>query len=142
VTNNILRPALLSAWLAVGCGGSSVPAAPPEQPSPAGPECGGIAGRRCPDGKTCVDDPTDACSPEAHGLDCGGICVDASSAPPASGETAPPSPEGCGAAAAGQRYIGRSADECARIRFACEAGEEYFSNDCGCGCQKTGAPSQ
>jgi hypothetical protein len=66
-----------------------------------------------------------------------------SEAPSGGGETAPPSPEGCGAAAAAeQRYIARSADECARIRFVCEAGEEYFSNDCGCGCQKTGAPPQ
>jgi hypothetical protein len=56
----------------------------------------------------------------------------------------PPTPGGpttpaCGAAVPGKRYIGHSADECSRIRFACDAGEEYFSDECGCGCQKTGA---
>jgi Domain of unknown function (DUF6748) len=32
-------------------------------------------------------------------------------------------------------YIGHSADECAAIRFACDAGQQYFSNACGCGCE-------
>jgi hypothetical protein len=36
--------------------------------------CGGIAGIRCPQGKTCVDDPTDDCDPERGGADCPGIC--------------------------------------------------------------------
>jgi len=41
----------------------------------AGPEaCGGIAGIRCPHGKTCVDDPHDDCDPERGGADCPGIC--------------------------------------------------------------------
>jgi hypothetical protein len=36
--------------------------------------CGGIAGRPCPEGQTCVDDPNDTCDPNAGGADCGGIC--------------------------------------------------------------------
>ncbi len=33
------------------------------------------------------------------------------------------------------RYIARSVDECALIRYACERGESSFQNECGCGCQ-------
>ena len=36
--------------------------------------CGGIAGIRCPEGKTCVDDPSDDCNPKRGGADCPGIC--------------------------------------------------------------------
>lgn len=36
--------------------------------------CGGIAGIRCPVGKTCVDDPADDCDPKRGGADCPGIC--------------------------------------------------------------------
>ncbi len=32
-------------------------------------------------------------------------------------------------------YVGKSADECSRIKFACTAGTTYFSDGCGCGCQ-------
>jgi hypothetical protein len=38
--------------------------------------CGGIAGIPCPDGQTCVDDPSDDCDPQNGGADCGGICVE------------------------------------------------------------------
>ena len=37
--------------------------------------CGGIAGFPCPDGQTCIDDPSDNCDPQNGGADCGGICV-------------------------------------------------------------------
>lgn len=37
--------------------------------------CGGIAGIQCPNGYTCVDDPTDTCDPKSGGADCGGICI-------------------------------------------------------------------
>ncbi|ABA59189.1 hypothetical protein [Nitrosococcus oceani] len=37
--------------------------------------CGGIAGLPCPEGKKCVDDPSDDCDPAQGGADCGGICV-------------------------------------------------------------------
>lgn len=36
--------------------------------------CGGIAGIRCPEGKTCVDDPGDECDPKRGGADCPGLC--------------------------------------------------------------------
>ncbi|MCA9880132.1 MAG: hypothetical protein KC442_20195 [Thermomicrobiales bacterium] len=41
----------------------------------AGRFCGGLAGKPCPKGYTCVDDPGDDCDPEHGGADCGGICV-------------------------------------------------------------------
>ncbi|HKX53529.1 MAG TPA: Kazal-type serine protease inhibitor domain protein [Nitrosospira sp.] len=37
--------------------------------------CGGIAGFPCPEGKKCVDDPSDNCDPTRGGADCSGICV-------------------------------------------------------------------
>lgn len=40
--------------------------------------CGGFGGFPCPEGKLCVDDPLDDCSPDNGGADCGGICVDPS----------------------------------------------------------------
>lgn len=43
---------------------------------PAKQACGGIAGIRCPQGKTCVDDPADDCDPKRGGADCPGICED------------------------------------------------------------------
>ncbi len=36
--------------------------------------CGGIAGIKCPDEQTCVDDPSDTCDPAQGGADCPGIC--------------------------------------------------------------------
>ena len=40
----------------------------------------------------------------------------------------------CDYSAPGKRYVGKSLDECSRIRFACLTGEHYFSDACGCGC--------
>ena len=37
--------------------------------------CGGIAAFPCPEGYTCVDDPSDDCDPLAGGADCNGMCV-------------------------------------------------------------------
>ncbi|MFE0105563.1 hypothetical protein [Streptomyces sp. NPDC059009] len=37
--------------------------------------CGGFAGRPCPQGYHCVDDPRDSCDPQHGGADCGGLCV-------------------------------------------------------------------
>ena len=34
-----------------------------------------------------------------------------------------------------KNYIGKSLDECSRIRFSCTEGKEYFSDECGCGCK-------
>src|SRR3989344_2819803 len=39
------------------------------------------------------------------------------------------------------KYVGKSTDECSRIRFACEEGSEYFSDECGCGCKPKEAPA-
>ena len=36
--------------------------------------CGGIAGIKCPDYQTCVDDPGDSCDPTKGDADCIGIC--------------------------------------------------------------------
>jgi hypothetical protein len=41
----------------------------------AGQPCGGIAARLCPQGSTCLDDPTDNCNPLKGGVDCAGICT-------------------------------------------------------------------
>ncbi len=36
--------------------------------------CGGITGKQCPAGQTCIDDPSDTCDPQKGGADCQGIC--------------------------------------------------------------------
>ena len=47
----------------------------PGECKPAEPQaCGGIAGIMCPDGQTCIDDPSDTCDPTQGGTDCPGIC--------------------------------------------------------------------
>jgi hypothetical protein len=43
-------------------------------PSPDKESCGGFAGKLCPEGKSCVDDPSDDCDPAKGGADCMGIC--------------------------------------------------------------------
>ncbi len=51
-------------------------------------------------------------------------------------------PESCRAEdAPGVRYVGHSAAECAVIDFACNDAEQYFTDDCGCGCEPAGAHS-
>jgi Kazal-type serine protease inhibitor domain len=72
---------------------------------PAPTFCGGIAGVACPEGQTCVDDPSDDCDPQAGGADCGGIC------------TAAPEPTFCGGIAGiacpeGQTCVDDPSDEC------------------------------
>ena len=42
---------------------------------PTGETCGGFAGRQCPMGDRCIDDPNDDCHPMSGGADCIGICV-------------------------------------------------------------------
>ena len=34
-----------------------------------------------------------------------------------------------------KKYIGKSQDECSRIRFVCEPSRQYFEDECGCGCE-------
>ena len=82
---------------------------------------GGILGSVCPNGMKCIDFPGDGCSPSMGGADCLGMCVG--------------NPNGCGGNAPGKTYVGTSPEECQIIKFACPAGEEYFADQCGCGCQ-------
>jgi hypothetical protein len=45
-------------------------------------------------------------------------------------------PQDCGQESATRKYTARSPEECSLIRFVCEPGWGYFSDDCGCGCEK------
>lgn len=54
--------------------GTCVYAIPDCPAPPPPPSCGGRNGAGCPDGMTCVDDPSDACA-EGPAADCAGICV-------------------------------------------------------------------
>jgi hypothetical protein len=40
----------------------------------------------------------------------------------------------CNFSEPGMSYVGKSPDECSRIRFMCVAGTTMFENACGCGC--------
>lgn len=91
-----------------------------------GGQCGGFGGLACPEGMTCVDDPSDSCDPMQGGADCMGRCVEG---------VEDESGEQCDFAAdPNKSYVGKSPDACATMRFVCEDGKEYFSDDCGCGC--------
>lgn len=46
-------------------------------------------------------------------------------------EAAPKCPRG-----ADYIYVANSPAQCAVIRYTCDEGYDYFSNDCGCGCVK------
>ncbi len=75
-----------------------------------------------------------ACTEEAK------ICPDGTSVgrvpPDCDFEECPPSNSSCDFEKdAGKRYIGKSLDECSRIKFMCEQSSEYFSDECGCGCK-------
>ena len=45
-----------------------------------------------------------------------------------------PARDECGLVIADTEYISHDLDECAVIRYTCDAPQEPFSNDCGCGC--------
>jgi hypothetical protein len=95
-------------------------------------QCGGFGGLPCADGMTCVDDPSDSCDPMQGGADCMGICVE--------GDDDKDDGDGkqCDFAAdPNKSYVGKSPDACATMRFVCEEGKEYFSDECGCGCVTT-----
>jgi hypothetical protein len=93
-------------------------------------QCGGFAGLQCPDGLSCVDDPADSCDPMQGGADCMGMCVEGGAT---DDDTA------CDFAAnPDKNYIGKSPDACATMKFACDEGQEYFADDCGCGCVTAG----
>lgn len=88
--------------------------------------CGGFAGIQCPEGLTCVDDPSDDCDAKNGGADCGGICKKGK------GGNGGGKPNKC-ERGSDYTYVAYSPEECAAIRFVCESGEAFF-NDCGCGC--------
>lgn len=75
-----------------------------------------------------ADSPRGAETGSVRGLE--GEPTGAGGAPGAS------SPQGCGTDSPMLKYVGQSHDECARIRFVCDPGWSYFSDDCGCGCTK------
>jgi hypothetical protein len=83
--------------------------------------CGGFAGIACPEGYTCVDDPTDDCDPNQGGADCGGICQKEPKKPTCDDPN--------------RIYISKNPEECATIRFYCEPNMVPFSDECGCGCE-------
>jgi hypothetical protein len=145
MTQSLRITALLGA---LGAGAACVPA---QQPGPAGPPslppvqpgepttppakgqmCGGIAAMGCPQGQACADDPNDGCDPGKGGRDCSGVCT-------AQPVPSTPSIPACALTDPSKRYVGKSPDECSKIRFACDAGTGYFSDACGCGCQQGGA---
>lgn len=112
-----------AALLGTGCRNpakAQVTPAPQEEQTQGGSFCGGIAGVPCPEGFTCVDDPSDTCDPNNSGADCGGFCEK---------EKKPDCDD------PNRSYVSREPDKCAAIRFVCETGKEPFFDDCGCGCQ-------
>lgn len=86
--------------------------------------CGGIAGMVCPDGMTCVDDPSDSCDPANDGADCIGTCKQYVE------------PGGVCDVSRDSYYIDTNFEMCASIRFLYEPGYSFFADDCGCGCKK------
>lgn len=89
--------------------------------------CGGFAGLACPKGQLCLDDPNDDCDPEQGGADCIGVCVKESACKPPTCDYNDPR----------RRYVARSSEQCAAIRFFCRPGFQAFFDDCGCGCEST-----
>jgi hypothetical protein len=90
--------------------------------------CGGFAGTPCPQGQLCLDDPSDDCDPDQGGADCIGLCVKESACRPPACDYDDPH----------RRYIRKSPEECATIRFFCQPGFQAFFDDCGCGCELAG----
>jgi hypothetical protein len=48
---------------------------------------------------------------------------------------APANSSKCNYSDQSKNYIGKSQDECSRIKFMCVQSMEYFSDECGCGCR-------
>lgn len=123
---------LSAAWLAVPMGIAS--AQEPEPIAPTGTACGGFAGATCPEGYSCVDNPDDSCDPSS-GADCAGTCA---AAPEEDAQRETPNgkePKRCDYNDPNLTYVSKDPEQCAVIRFVCDAGQEPFFNDCGCGCQ-------
>lgn len=95
------------------------PDAEPQSSPIGGPEeqpllCGGLAGLRCPGKLACVDDPADACDPDAGDTDCIGTCQERPNR---------------------RRYVSHSREECAVIQFPCAYDWKPFFEETGCGCE-------
>ncbi len=79
-----------------------------------------------------------ACAPEQDAVAC---TMDARACPDGSyvGRTGPDCEfqtcPACDYESGPAKYVGKSEDECSRIKFICEEDTEYFANGCGCGCQ-------
>lgn len=108
-------------------------------------QCGGFGGLQCPDGLACVDDPSDTCDPMQGGADCMGRCVEQSDVEHDDQDDRDDQVDQdigakqCNFAAdPNKTYIGKSPESCMTMKFACDAGKEYFSDDCGCGCVTAG----
>lgn len=41
-----------------------------------------------------------------------------------------------------KKYVGKSQEECSRIKFVCEQNREYFEDECGCGCSSKEANAE
>jgi len=39
-----------------------------------------------------------------------------------------------------KKYVGKGPRGCVAIRYVCEPGEDYFSDECGCGCEIVSPP--
>jgi hypothetical protein len=60
-------------------------------------------------------------------------CIDAG--PPAADSAAPTDGQAsCNYSDPSKTYVGKSAADCARIKFACPDTSTYFADACGCGC--------
>lgn len=44
-------------------------------------------------------------------------------------------PNNCSYGDSSKEYVSKDADSCSRIKFVCDQGFEYFSDECGCGCK-------
>ncbi|WP_163987984.1 hypothetical protein [Pyxidicoccus caerfyrddinensis] len=124
---------LAAACLAVPVGIAS--AQEPESAAPPRPACGGFAGIGCPDGYSCVDDPNDDCDPNNGGADCAGVCTASPDESVQGEDGGTQQKKGCDFNDPNLSYVSKDPDRCAAIRFVCDAGQEPFFNDCGCGCQ-------
>lgn len=109
-----------AALMLSACGTESVDSMDTESYLRGGQACGGFAGLECDEGFECVDDRRDSCDPKLGGADCIGVCRKAKK------DQCDHKPN---------QYVGNSLEECATIHFICAEGEQYFADDCGCGCE-------